>query len=108
MKRLLSLFAKQPDLNAVPDLTGKSWGMDHLIDMLHSNTEFPRVGDAVAHIESCGMGVSVRRDTRYRVTKMGPYPTSFVGKDAHGNQEIMHIHYMRRHPSIRRFWLLYS
>jgi hypothetical protein len=64
--------APEPGLNDVPDMTNCRMGFD-FITKVHSGafqpTHQPSVGDVVIELESCGMGVSVRRDRRWRVTE---------------------------------------
>ena len=96
-----------PKLDAMEDMTGRSVGMDYLIDGLGNNYDWPAVGDVVAKLTTCSMGVSIRRDTRWRVTELqDPYDTSFRVVNAEGVTGIFHIHSLRRHSSIRRFWIL--
>lgn len=94
----------EPDLYAVPDTTNSGWGMDHILDTLYHNKQLPNKGDVIADIDSCSMGVSVRRDTRYRVVGPGRYDNSVLGVSASGKEKIFYPHYMRRDKKIPRFW----
>lgn len=102
------IFNTEPEFDDVPDMTGMGWGMDHLINMLGENTVLPSVGDVVAVLDSCSMGVSVRRDTRYRVIGPGKYPNSVLGQAADGTEKTLYPHYMRRHTILPRFWFLFD
>jgi len=109
MNWLFRFLNTEPALDAIEDMTGRGLGMDYWLSALGVNDEFPRVGDVVAKLDSCGMGVSVRRDTRFRVTETKtPYATSFIGTDRDGNRKVLHTHNLRRHTGIRRFWILQS
>lgn len=105
-----------PAMDAVPDMTGNSlWGgtiSDSFINVhLANNTELPRRGDVVARLVSCGMGMSVRRDERYRViggpTQKGD-SKAVLARALDGSEEWIHPHALRRHARIRGFWFWYD
>lgn len=57
-----------PLLYEVPDMTNAAFGMEHMVAGLGSNDERPLPGDVVIVLETCGMGMTVRRDSRCRAT----------------------------------------
>jgi hypothetical protein len=96
-----------PDLRAQPDMTGAALGMDWLVAALGENKEMPRAGDVIIHIVSCGMGVSVRRDLRYRVTGPGRNARSVSAVKEDGTTvDNLYVFYMRRHQQLARTWIL--
>lgn len=110
---LLSFFRKvlpqpEPAFDAVPSFENRGYGMDVLINLLGVNEETPKPGDVVAHLVTCGMGVSVIRDTRWRVVGPGPYPKSVEVVSEEGKKDILHSFYMRRHTKVPRFWMLFD
>lgn len=64
------LGVPEPGLHDVPDMTGHGMSFGFIV-MTHSGywqpTHEPSVGDVVIQLESDGMGMSVRRDIRWRV-----------------------------------------
>lgn len=110
---LLNMLAPEPALDVVPDQTGNRLGMDWWIASMGENKEIPRVGDLVIQIESCGMGMTVARDTRWRV--IGParkLGDTWAVKCRHfdpsriDETRFLHVFYMRRHRTLRRVWTL--
>jgi hypothetical protein len=63
---------EEPGLHDVPDMTGHRFDFGYIVKA-HSGywqpTHRPSVGDVVVQLESCGMGMSVRRDIRWRVVE---------------------------------------
>ncbi|RWE37423.1 hypothetical protein [Mesorhizobium sp.] len=83
--------------------------MDYLIAALGENKEVPSVGDVVIELESCSMGMTVRRDTRHRV--VGPpkqlgYGYSVPTVTADSRSDLLHVFSMRRHTKLPRTWVL--
>jgi len=98
-----------PALYAEPDMVGKSLSFADVVNVaLNRNTEWPQTGDVIARLTmDSGMGTIVRRDDRYRVLRLKfPYETSFSAVHSSGMKEILHIFYLNRHKTIRRFWWL--
>lgn len=92
----------------MPDRTGAGLDMDYWVAAIGaSNRERPFPGDVVARFESCGMGMTVRRDIRYVVTSETPrYETSFAVRDARdGSRAELHVHNLRRHRTLARTWI---
>lgn len=107
-----SVFSSEPPLTLKPDTTGQTlWGgiTDAFVDVhLNHNSVLPRKGDVVAKLETCSMGVNVRRDTRYRVTGPGPYPGSVFGESNDGVKAVLYPEHMRRDTEMPRFWWLFG
>ncbi|MER9680821.1 hypothetical protein NKJ23_16015 [Mesorhizobium sp. M0184] len=108
-RKAKDLVSPLPDLRAVPDQTHAGLTMDWLIAAMAENKEVPRVGDVIVEIQSCSMGMTVRRDIRHRVTgparRMGCadcVPT--VAED--GSKDTLSVFYMRRHKTLARTWTL--
>lgn len=103
-----------PKLDALPDMTRAGVTMDYLIcGISGENKEVPRVGDVVVKLTSCSMGMTISRDTRYRVTeRLCHYspkpnePNAVRGVTLDGKSEILHVFYMRRHTRLARTWIL--
>jgi hypothetical protein len=97
---------KLPELFAQEDLTGFGLTMDYLVAGLGINTEAPAIGDVIIRLVSCSMGMSVRRDVRYRVISRNEPPFGVLCRSADGEETRLHIAYMRRHTKISRTWFL--
>src|SRR3989344_5475414 len=69
-KQALPTLEPKPGLHTVPDMTGQHVGMDFWVaDIMHENTSaIPRAGDVIIKLFMCGMGMTVKEDTRWRVS----------------------------------------
>lgn len=108
-RKARDLVAPLPDLRAERDMTGNTLGMDYLIAAMGENKEVPSVGDVVIELESCSMGMTVRRDIRHRVTGSGCKLGSSIAVPTtmeDGETDLLHVFYMRRHTRLPRTWVL--
>lgn len=100
----------EPDPFAEPDQTGAGYTMDTLIIAMGENRAVPRPGDVVIRLTSCGMGMSVRRDDRFRVLGPGKQMGASVAIPAFnvktGEPDYLHVFYMRQHTKLARTWWL--
>lgn len=102
---LVNLLSPEPGLYEMPDMTGGGLSMDYWIGALGKNELLPSKGDVVVKIDSCSMGVTVDRDTRYRVVGSGRFAGSVIGETSDGKQDTLHVFYMRR-SKLPRTWVL--
>lgn len=60
-----------PALDAIPDMTGQGFGFGNIVAFsVGENKQSPVAGDVIILLESCSMGMTVRRDRRVRATGM--------------------------------------
>ena len=108
--RAIAAVDPEPDPFAQPDQTDAAYTMDHLINAMGENRAVPREGDVVIRLTSCSMGMSVRRDDRFRVT--GPGRQNGVSVEVPvinaktGAVDHLSVWYMRQHTKLARTWWL--
>ena len=108
LNKLFQRSKPAPDPYAMPDMTGYGLPMEYWISAIgKANSKKPAVGDVIAKLVSCGMGVSVKHDIRFVVKGTeGRWPTSFGIVDAKtGAEGEMHVHNLRQHTSLPRTWI---
>lgn len=75
--RIINYFrnnlAVEPDLWKVPSMQDRPMSLGFIANThIGSNKELPRKGDVIIRLESCSMGMTVRKDTRHRVLGIKP------------------------------------
>ena len=115
LRKAKDVVSPQPDLDAVPNMANHGVGMEYLIAGLGENKEVPCVGDVVIKLTSCSMGMTISRDTRYRVDerlctrsdgKMSTTPNAVRGTTQDGDSDVLHVFYMRPANGYPRTWIL--
>lgn len=121
-KKLLGYLRPKPnltDLWAEPSKAGVNIfnldmpeGFTRMLNIyIGINSEYPKEGDVVAHLEMDGcMGVTVLRDTRYRVVRQfDGLPECVVAYEGTTRKEkYLLVGNMRKHDQIPNFWWLFQ
>jgi hypothetical protein len=100
----------EPDPFAEQDMTGFGLNIAYWVAALGENKAVPAIGDIVIRITSCSMGMTVRRDDRFRVIGPGRKNGSAIVVPCinvkTGETDELSIFYMREHLKIARTWVL--
>jgi hypothetical protein len=107
----MDAISGEPDLYAQTDLTNHRLDMDWWIAALGENKKMPRVGDVIIKVTSCGMGMTVFRDERFRVIGLADRPGEVraiwrTPDNVCARTETLHIFNMRPHTELYRTWFL--
>jgi hypothetical protein len=105
-----------PNIEEVPSLEGRPLSFNDVCTSFFPglvNVGRPRVGDVLIVAETCGMGVSIRRERRVRVTGRPFEKTLYDGSVGGGSYEfvptdggdfaLQDLRRMKDHP---RFWII--